>query len=203
MDNHSLFKNIDINKYKDILQIKKYPQNSLVFSEDEKCLGLGVILSGELTISTISNLDKEYTINILRENDIFGENLLFTDNNLYLGDGIATKELRLVLISKANLLYMFTNQVFLQNYLHLVAEKNTAIRQRLKLFSQKSIEDRIMFYLYSEMKRIKHNVIPIESKEVLANILNIPRPSLSRELISLKEKDIIDYDRYTITIKNK
>ena len=70
----------------------------------------------------------------------------------------------------------------------------------MKLLSQKSIENKIMFYLYSEKKKRNTNVINIPSKEKLAQLLNIPRPSLSRELIKLKEKKIILYDKYKITI---
>lgn len=200
MNNHPIFKNVDISKYQNKLFIRNYPQDSLVFSEDENCLGLGIILSGQLTISTLSNNDKEYTINIIDENDIFGENLLFTDNNKYLGDGIATKNLRIIIIKKELLLEMFSDKIFLENYLHLIANKNTKLRQRLKLLSQKTIEDRIMFYLYSEQKRLKTKTIPILNKEILANTLNIPRPSLSRELIKLKEKGLIDYAKYFIKI---
>ena len=58
-----------------------------------------------------------------------------------------------------------------------------------------------MFYLLSEQKRLNSNIIPINGKEQLAKYLNIPRPSLSRELINLKEKGIIDFDRYQIKIK--
>ncbi len=39
------------------------------------------------------------------------------------------------------------------------------------------------------------------TKEELANQLFVQRPSLSRELAKMKKDGIIDYDRYTITIK--
>ena len=57
-----------------------------------------------------------------------------------------------------------------------------------------------MFYLISEEKKINSNIIPIKNKESLAKLLNIPRPSLSRELINLKNNGIIVFDKYTITI---
>ena len=95
---------------------------------------------------------------------------------------------------------MFKDQTFLLNFLSIIAKKSTDLRNRLKLLSHKSIEERILFYLDSEKKRLKTNKIPIKSKEVLAKLLNIPRPSLSRELIKLKDKGIIDYNRYNITL---
>lgn len=200
MNKHPLFKNMSLEVYKNDLIIEKYPVDSLLFTEGEECDSLGVILSGKITISTLTNLDKEYVINILGENDIFGENLLFTKNNHYLGDAIVTEELEIIFIKKEKLIQMFSNKTFLINYLTVISEKNTLVRQRLKLFSQKNIEDRIMFFLINERKRLNSNKIPIKSKEDLALLLNIPRPSLSRELIKLKEKGLITYNKYFINL---
>ena len=91
-------------------------------------------------------------------------------------------------------------KIILENYLTLTSIKNTKLRNTLKLYSQKSITDRIMFYLLSEQKKLNSNIIPINGKESLAKLLNIPRPSLSRELINLKNKGILDFDKYSITL---
>ena len=103
-------------------------------------------------------------------------------------------------IPKDLLIELFSNKTFLINYLSIISEKNTKLRERLKLLSQKSISDRIMFYLINEYKRIGNKKIPITSKEDLAIKLNIPRPSLSRELIRLKDEGLINYNRYFITL---
>ena len=95
---------------------------------------------------------------------------------------------------------MFKDQTFLLNFLSIASKKSTDLRNRLKLLSHKSIEERILFYLDSEKKRLNTKKIPIKSKESLAQLLNIPRPSLSRELIKLKEKGIIEYNRYHIIL---
>ena len=200
MNNHPLFLNVDLKKYEKNFEIKKYPANTLIFHEGEECNHLGIILKGQLIISTLTALDKEYVINILNKNDLFGDTLLFSEKTLYLGDGIVSKDLEVLLISKNLLLEMFKDQTFLLNFLSIIAKKSTDLRNRLKLLSHKSIEERILFYLDSEKKRLKTNKIPIKSKEVLAKLLNIPRPSLSRELIKLKDKGIIDYNRHNITL---
>lgn len=200
MLNHPLFKNMDLKHYQKQLHTTKYPIDSFLFNEGEECNSLGIILNGELTISTFTSLEKEYTINILGKNDIFGENLLFNKDNYYLGDGIVTKDIEIVFIPKELLLEMLSNKTFLINFLNIITEKNMNVRQRLKLLSQKSIEDKIMFYLMNEYKKTNNKNIKIISKEDLANKLNIPRPSLSRELIKLKEKGLINYDRYYITL---
>lgn len=200
MNNHPLFLNIDLKRYEKDFIIKKYPANTLIFHEGEECSHLGIILKGQLIISTLTSLEKEYVINILNQNDMFGDTLLFSDKTLYLGDGIASQDLEILFISKDLLLEMFKDQTFLLNFLSITSKKSMDLRNRLKLLSHKSIEERILYYLDNERKRINSKKIPIKSKESLAKLLNIPRPSLSRELIKLKEKGIIDYNRYHIIL---
>ncbi len=200
MNNHPLFLNVDLKKYEKHFVIKKYPQNTLLFHEGDECNSLGIILKGQLIISTITSLDKEYVINILNRNDLFGDTLLFSEKTLFLGDGITSQDSEILFISKELLLEMFKDQQFLLNFLSIVAKKSTDLRNRLKLLSHKSIEERILFYLDTQRKRLNTNKIPIKSKESLAQLLNIPRPSLSRELIKLKEQKIIDYNRYYIIL---
>ena len=198
---HALFKNVNYKDFKHLYTIKNFKKGSIVFNEGDICNEIGLIINGEVHISTLTNNDKEYIISILKDNDIFGENLLFNDNKEYLGDCICNIDTTILFIKKDNIFKLFENKTILENYLYIISIKNSNLRQKLKLYSQKSIEDRIMFYLLSEQKRLNSNIIPINGKEQLAKYLNIPRPSLSRELINLKEKGIIDFDRYQIKIR--
>ena len=197
---HPLFNNVNHEKYKNLYKIHTYKKGSIIFSEGDICDSIGLITEGEVHISTLANNDKEYIISSLSKNDFFGENLLFNNNKEYLGDCISITDTTIIFISKENLFKMFENKTILENYLTLTSIKNTKLRNTLKLYSQKSITDRIMFYLLSEQKKLNSNIIPINGKESLAKLLNIPRPSLSRELINLKNKGILDFDKYSIIL---
>ena len=83
--------------------------------------------------------------------------------------------------------------------MNLISKSVMKLQGKVKILSQKTIREKILFYIKNEIKRTKNKTIKINSKEELAKILNIPRPSLSRELILLKEDGYIFYDRDTIT----
>ena len=200
MYNHPLFLNCDLKDYSKDFIIKKFNNNTLVFHEGEECNHLGIVLKGQLVISTLTALDKDYVINILNKDELFGDTLLFSNKTFYLGDGIVSKDSEILFIPKALLLQMLKDQTFLLNFLSIISKKSMDLRNRLKLLSHKSIEERILFYLSEQRKQLKTNKIPIKSKEDLAKLLNIPRPSLSRELIKLKDKKIIDYNRNYIIL---
>ncbi len=181
--------------------IKKYKAKSVIFTEGTECKCLGVVLKGEVEISTTTFLQKEFSIKILTPDAIFGENLLFSDGGFYLGHVISKTDSEIALIGKADLLKLLSNNpALLEDYLRELSESHLQLQQKIKILSQKSVAEKIMFHLGECSKKIHSLRIPVKSKERLAAYLNIPRPSLSRELISLKNQGMIDYDRHFITI---
>lgn len=200
MKSHPLFKNVN-KDYSNHFMIRNYKKETLIFNEKEECKYLALILEGEVHISTLTYNDKEYTISVLNKNDTFGEFLLFSNNTQYLGDIIASSNTKIAFIDKSNLLELLQDKVILENYLKLLSKKSMANQEKIKIYSQKNIEDRILFYLFEESKKKNSKIIKIKSKENLALLLNIPRPSLSRSLIKLKNESLIEYDKHSITLK--
>ncbi len=193
----SLFENAkDYEKY---VYYKEYNKNALIFLEGEACNNVCVVVKGEISIVT-SNYDSLVEINNLKENEIFGDSLILIEDNRYLGNIMALKNTKLCIIPKDNWLNLLENKTILKNYLEIISNKVFKIQSKVKILSQKSIREKILFYLITESKRLNKKKIPIKSKESLAFYLNVPRPSLSRELIKLKEDNIIDYDRYYIEL---
>ncbi|MBP5446161.1 MAG: Crp/Fnr family transcriptional regulator [Acholeplasmatales bacterium] len=196
----NLFENAkDFEKY---IYYKEYNKNALIFLEGEQCRNVCIVKKGEISITT-STYDSLVEINNLKENEIFGDSLIFSTDNRYLGSIMAVKDTTLCIISKDNWLKLLENKEILKNYLEIVSNKVFKIQSKVKILSQKSIREKILFYLITESKRINKKTIRIKSKESLALFLNVPRPSLSRELIKLKDEGIIDFDRYSITLLDK
>jgi len=193
----NLFENAK--NYENLVYYKKYNKNALIFIEGSKCNNVCVVVKGEISITT-SSYDSEVEINNIKENELFGDSLILSDDNRYLGNINAVKETTLCIIPKENWLKLLENKTILKNYLEIVSNKVFKIQSKVKVLSQKSIRDKILFYLITESKRINKKKIPIKSKEYLSLYLNIPRPSLSRELIKLKDEKILDYNRYYIEL---
>lgn len=195
---HQLFNNATIN-YLEYLKIKTFRKDDIVFNEGDVCTSIGLVLSGALQISTITILENEYSISTILPNDIFASTLLFSDNPTYLGYGKCLKETKIAFITKSNFLFLLQNDLnILNNYLSFLSNKRLSVQERLKILCQKNIREKILFLLKSRMDENK--TIHFASKEKLAMYLNIPRPSLSRELANMKSEDIIRYDRSSITL---
>jgi len=193
----NLFDNAkDFEKY---VYYKKYNKGEIIYFEGDECKNVSIIIKGEISITTY-NYDFITEINHLKENELFGDSLVISNDNRYLGNVNAIKDTTLCIIPKENWISLLKNEIILKNYLEIVSNKVFKIQSKVKILSQKTIRDKILFYILNEYKRTNKKEIKIKSKEALAMYLNIPRPSLSRELINLKNEGILDFNRYSITL---
>jgi len=192
--------NIDLSTF----TIKSYPNNKVIAEEGEISTSIGILLSGKVNVKAYTSGGKNFTVNTLTEGQMFGDMLLYSDNNkTYPGS--------LVSVGDSVILYMdnnrfksllHSNQTLCTNFLRLLSNKALSVTMKSKLLSQDSLRDKILFYLTQEKRKQDSNIISLNmTKEDLANLLFTQRPSLSRELKHMKDEGLIDYDRYTITLK--
>lgn len=177
-------------KEKQLFKIVEYNANDIVFNESDICDYIGIVLKGEVIISTITYNEKEEVINVIKENEVFGDILLFASNNIYLGDVITTKKSTIAFINKENLIYLLQNNTYvLSSYLMHLSNKSLNIKLQSKLLSHKNIEDRIMYFLSTNKN--KGNYYEYSSITDISRKLSLPRPSVSRSITSLINKGLI------------
>lgn len=171
--------------------VKYYKNGEVIFNETDICKKIGYIEKGEISIITNTYLEKEETINFLRKNEFFGDVLLFSSNDTYLGHVVCEKDCTIRFFDEDDLFKLFENKIILKAYLNNITSKTIKIKNENKLLKHKNITDRIMYYLYEEASRKNTNIIKIKNITNLAKILSIPRPSLSRELSRLQKENSI------------
>ena len=187
----NLFELINKNNLNIYTYTKNYKAGDIIFNAGDICDKIGYIVSGEASIITITHTEKEETISYLNEGSIFGDLLIFASDNLYLGHCICKKDTTIRFISKSSLLELFKNEIILESYLNTISNKAQNIKKENKLLKHNNLEDRIIHYLLEESIYLNSNIIKIKNISTLANILSIPRESLSRSIRSLVNKKII------------
>lgn len=173
-------------KEKEKISYLNLKQNQTLFHEGEECKSIFIIIEGQITILNYSLNGNEEIISILNKNDVFANALIFSNNNYYLGEIIATKPTKLAIINKNELIFLLqNNKSFLECYINLIAEKTIKFTIKTKLLSHKNIRSRIIYYLEINNYSIKKNI------SFLAKELVLPRPSVSREISKMINEDII------------
>ena len=188
-------------QYKHLIKYVDYNSNAIVFNEGDICREIGIVIKGEISISTITYAEKEETINIIKEGELFGDFLVFSPNPVYLGIGITNKKTTIAFIKRESILNIFIeNKDILCAYLSYTSLKAIQLKLQTKLLSHKNIEDRILFYL--KLKDTGDHIIKYDTITNLSMELSLPRPSVSRSLSNLETKGYITKNKHTITLKH-
>lgn len=172
--------------------IKKYKSGDIIFNQGDRCNHIGYLESGEISVITITHTEKEETITYLKKGDMFGDILLFSSLQIYLGHGICRKEAVIRYFTRENLLHLFEKREILIFFLNQISNKALAIKKENKLLKHKNLTDKVMHFLMEESLQTQNKIVKINSVTYLANLLSIPRSSLSREFTKLTTEKKIE-----------
>ncbi len=186
------------------LEVKSvtYEKDSVIAFEGDKCTKLGILASGKVELQNIYPSGKVATLTTLKPGQSFGEAILFGDQDRYLISTVAKTKTTVLFIEKTSIIHGLTHHpILLDNFLKLLSNKLMMMNQKVKILSLDTIRQKVCNYLLKEFKLQGSTMIQTAmSRKDMAEHMSIQRPSLSRELIKMKEEGLIDFDKSTIKI---
>ncbi|MBU5438571.1 Crp/Fnr family transcriptional regulator [Tissierella sp. MSJ-40] len=202
-----LFKGLNKEEIKLLLSsvsydISFYNKGDVVAIEEDECNDLGIILKGSVEIHKSFPSGKIVTINNFDEGNIFGEALVFSGRHIYPATIISSNNTEIMYIHKKNIINMMRlNDDVLNNFVSVLSNRILMLNERITNLSYDTVRKKIANLLLNEYKKQKSLFLTFPySRKKMAELLNIPRPSLSRELVNMKDEGIIDFDKNLIKI---
>lgn len=193
----SLLKDVNYN-------IRLFNSEEMIFLEDNLCTNLGLVLTGAVEVKKIYSSGKVVVLTRLNKGNTFGEALIFGTANDYPASIFALSQTTIMLIPKKEVIALCReNLLFMENLLRILANKAHILNNKIHLLTFGNIRQKICYYLLEQYKLQKKKKISLPiSKKKLAEEMGIQRPSLSRELIKLREEGLIDFSGKYIEIIN-
>ncbi len=202
-----LFKSLSESEIQNILKsvpyiIKNYEKNEVIAVEDDECNSLGIILDGNIEIHKPFPSGKVVTINHFKAGNIFGEALVFSGKHLYPATIISSDNSKIMYIDREDIVTMMTlDSRIIHNFMGVLSNRILMLNNRITNLSYDTLRKKITNILLLEYNRQKSPYLTLPySRKKMAELLNIPRPSLSRELVNMKEEGIIDFYKNKIKI---
>lgn len=175
---------------------QKYKKGSLIYSENDKCTSIGIVLSGQVSIVSYLEDGNEVVYNVIKENGIFGNNLIFSSSPYYKGNIITNEDSLIAFIPKNLLIELLSsNKEFMVEYLKIQSDFTKTLNNTIKLLSMDSAEMRLYYYLHEN-----NNEIIFDSITDLSKKLFIQRETLSRLLSKLERQKKIKRNSNTIKL---
>lgn len=204
----NLFSNMTEKQIIDLLEDfkseKKYfDKDNIIIDAGDKTDSIYIILNGRVEISKEYDDTRKNIVNILTCGDIFAEALAFSTNKISTIQAISLDKTEVLKINIKNIFNTNNNDknIFLQNLLMVISDKNKFLAFKNDILSQKSLRSKITLYLkyMANIQKSRNIVIPY-NRDKLAEFISADRSALSRELNRLSKENIIKLDGNKITI---
>ena len=201
LQDFKLFNKVDSNQYLKYFKIIDYKKEDIIFNEGEVCDHLSFVLDGEISVRTYSLHGKEEILNVIYPGGIVGDIISYSNKTTYIGHIISNRNSVVAHIKKTDWITLIQkDETLLINFLNHLTNKTFKTKMDNKLLLHKNIEDRIYFYLNTQIDKKKTRKIYITSVTNLANELNLPRPSVSRSLSNMETKGLIKRNKKEIEV---
>lgn len=204
-----MFKNMSKSEILNLLSdynfsIKKYEKDDIIALEGHPCNSIGIVLSGIIDIKRILPSDKIILLASFSRGNLFGEVITFSDVNVYPATVVAASNSEVIFITKVDFIELCSNnKLILSSFLNDISNKIIELNKTVRNISFVSIRQKICSFIIDEYYTQKSNFIKMPiTKTKLAESLGVPRPSLSREFINMKNDGLIDYTKDYIKIIN-
>lgn len=208
-----LFKNIEKDELITILtclapSVSSYKKKEYITIANDEFTGIGIVVEGKVIVTKENAAGDRIIMAKLEDGDLFGEMIAFSNHDKWPATVIAETDCTVIFLPPDKIIgncpKMCRGHKFLiQNMLTLVSQKALGLNRKMEYLTIKSIRGKISTYLLEQYN--KHGeqtfMVPLKRNE-LAEFLNVSRPSLSREMIKMKDEGIIDFYRSSFKIIN-
>ena len=205
-----LFAGISVEEILDIFKTipcsaKSYSKDSLVMIRGDEYDSLKILLEGEVSAEIQDFTGKTIKIENLKAPDAMALGILFADDNILPVTIVAQSNIRLVSIPKESIIKIAQkNKQFLQNYFTQSGNKVVFLVEKLRLLKFSSLRQKFSGYILSLSEKLNSETVYLSySREELAELFGVARPSLSRICSEMSDEGILQIEGKKITILNK
>ncbi len=189
-------------------RMKKYKQREVIVSYGQLFTGIGMIASGRVALTKEQYSGNRIILGFLDSGNIFGEMIAFSDQQTWPLTVISQEDSTVLYLPPDRIINTCSNvctshTTLILNMLEILSNRALMLNRKIEHISAKSIRGKLSSYLLDMLRGGNGNTITIPMKRhELADYLNIPRPSLSRELGSMRDEGIISFKGPAVTVKN-
>lgn len=189
-------------------KVSRCKQREIIVAYGQSFQGIGIIANGKVALTKETYSGNRIIMGILDAGEIFGEAVAFSDNKLWPMTVIAQEDGILLFLPPEKIAGPCSNicashSTLIMNMLKILSNRASMLDKKIEHISAKNIRGRISSYLLDIHHRQNNNtlIMPMKRHEI-ADYLNMPRPSLSREMALMRDDGIIEFDGSHIYIKD-
>ncbi len=208
-----IFDNIAIEQLDTLLsclgaKTQLYKKNDIILLSDSQVSSVGIIVAGSAQIVKEDAMGNRTIMSELCEGDIFGEAFACANINRIPVTVLATTGCEIVYIQINRIVTSCSSScsfhaTLIKNLLQLIAQKNIFLNNRIEILSQRSTREKLIVYFSMQIKKSGNCRFKIPfSRDELADFLCVNRSALSRELGSMRDEGLLDFNKNEFVINS-
>ena len=168
-------------------------------TESDPCDRIGIVVTGAVRLTRLRIDGGRNVLETIPENGVFGSTYVFRDVPRMGISMSAVGETTVLLIEIAKLSrpchkVCYAHMQFIRNLLAVMSQTTFALKQKLRILSQRTIRARLMLFLNIRAKRAKSVEFDIPfDRQALADYLCVDRSALSAELSKLRSERKVEF----------
>ena len=172
--------------------VKEYKKGEHIAFQGDKVQSLLMLIKGKVKTEMVSNSGLALAMDEISAPYPLAASFLFADDNRFPVDVIALQDCEVLFISKETIEKQIAKcPGFLRGFMSFNANRMQYISERLKLFAQKGIKAKLVYYILLHEESGKFDLE--RSVSSLAEYFGVERPSLSRAISEMVKDGIITY----------
>ena len=199
-----LFENVRNNEVLELLKCigiktKVFKKDAIIVKQASKIDFLGVILSGNATISKTDSMGNKTIVEELKMNDIFGHNIVCCGLDRSPVDIVSDKECEILflpfekVVTPCAKLCPYHLQL-IKNVMKMISKRNSLLNNKIDIIGQKTTRDKILALLDKYRNDERVFSIPY-SREEMAKFLHVDRSAMSRELCKMRDEGVLRFHK--------
>lgn len=202
----ALFRNIGDNELEGMLKCltiteKKYNKNDIIVMAGTLVTSVGVMIEGTAQITREDSEGNRAILSEIVRSDIFVEAYVAANAGeipitvTAMTDCIVAWIPFSKIVTSCSFACEF-HRYLIQNMMQVIAEKNIAMNEKMRILSCKTIREKLLTYLSDYSDRVGKDKFKIPfSRNELADYLSVDRSAMSRELGKLRNEGYLKFQR--------
>jgi CRP-like cAMP-binding protein len=177
---------------------KRVEKRKYVFMEGEEGHSMYILAEGGIQLYKTAADGREIVIKTIRAGEIFGEVVLFEENE-YPVSAVALEKSLLLRLPRQQIDCLLVSDSFRREFIGMLMRKQRYLADRILYLTGHDVEDRFFYFLEEQFGRRQEYPISLSKKDIAAAIGTIPE-TFSRLLLRLKEEKKIRWEEDTLSV---
>lgn len=190
-----------VNTYSNVVE---YEKGRIIHSDNDNCLGMIMMLEGEIRTYILSPEGREITLFRLYKNDccVMSASCVIKEIN-FSSQMVAEKDCKILVISSGIFSRLAEKNIYVKCYMYeVLANKFSSVMITMQQILFKGFDKRLAEFLVAETDRTGTNVIKMTHQQI-AQHTNSAREVVARMLKKFNDEGIVEVNRGVIKIIDK